>query len=98
MDTVMQRHGPAGPACFDFIVTHRGRQLRGTPWEVIGRKRVTAQVGLTIMPPIELSRSQQVQRKKFDLGQTARKNGLNALDALRRVFLGNPFVPAVNND
>ena len=27
---------------------------------------------------------------------TARKNGLNALDALRRVFLGNPFVPAAN--
>jgi len=27
---------------------------------------------------------------------TARKNGLNALDALRRVFLGNPFVPAGN--
>ncbi len=27
---------------------------------------------------------------------TARKNGLNALDALRRVFLGNPFVPALN--
>jgi transposase len=27
---------------------------------------------------------------------TARKNGLNALDALRRVFLGNPFVPAVD--
>jgi len=27
---------------------------------------------------------------------TARKNGLNALDALRRVFLGNPFIPAVN--
>jgi transposase len=27
---------------------------------------------------------------------TARKNGLNALDALRRVFLGNPFVPVVN--
>ena len=27
---------------------------------------------------------------------TARKNGLNALDALRRVFLGNPFVPGVN--
>jgi len=27
---------------------------------------------------------------------TARKNGLNALDALRRVFLGNPFLPAVN--
>ena len=25
---------------------------------------------------------------------TARKNGLNALDALQRVFLGNPFVPA----
>ena len=24
---------------------------------------------------------------------TARKNGLNALDALHRVFLGNPFVP-----
>jgi hypothetical protein len=24
---------------------------------------------------------------------TARKNGLNALDALQRVFLGNPFVP-----
>ncbi|MBN1425820.1 IS66 family transposase [Candidatus Fermentibacteria bacterium] len=27
---------------------------------------------------------------------TARKNGLNALEALCRVFLGNPFVPAVN--
>ena len=27
---------------------------------------------------------------------TARKNGLNALYALRRVFLGNPFVPAPN--
>jgi transposase len=27
---------------------------------------------------------------------TARKNGLNALDALQRVFLGNPFVPASN--
>ena len=27
---------------------------------------------------------------------TARKNGLPAMDALRRVFLGNPFVPAVN--
>lgn len=27
---------------------------------------------------------------------TARKNGLNALDALRRVFLGDPFIPAVN--
>jgi len=27
---------------------------------------------------------------------TARKTGLNALDALRRVFLGHPFVPAVN--
>jgi len=27
---------------------------------------------------------------------TARKNGINALDALRRVFLGNPFVSAVN--
>jgi len=27
---------------------------------------------------------------------TARKNGLNAQHALRRVFLGNPFVPAVN--
>ena len=27
---------------------------------------------------------------------TARKNGINALDALQRVFLGNPFVPAVN--
>ena len=27
---------------------------------------------------------------------TARKNGLNALDALRRVFQGDPFVPAVN--
>jgi len=24
---------------------------------------------------------------------TARKNGLNALDALQRVFLGQPFVP-----
>lgn len=29
---------------------------------------------------------------------TARKNGLNALDALRRVFLGNPFAPAVNTE
>ncbi len=27
---------------------------------------------------------------------TARKNGLNALDALRRVFAGDPFVPAVD--
>jgi len=27
---------------------------------------------------------------------TARKNGLNALEALRRVFLGDPFVPAGN--
>ena len=27
---------------------------------------------------------------------TARKNELNALEALQRVFLGNPFVPAVN--
>ena len=27
---------------------------------------------------------------------TARKNGLNALEALQRVFLGNPFVPTVN--
>jgi transposase len=27
---------------------------------------------------------------------TARKNGLNALDAIQRVFLGNPFVPAIN--
>ncbi len=27
---------------------------------------------------------------------TSRKNGLNALDALQRVFLGNPFVPAPN--
>jgi len=27
---------------------------------------------------------------------TARKNGLNALDALRRVFLGDPFVPGAN--
>jgi len=27
---------------------------------------------------------------------TARKNGINALDALRRVFLGNPFIPAAN--
>jgi len=27
---------------------------------------------------------------------TARKNGLNALDALHRVFLGNPFVPSLN--
>jgi transposase len=27
---------------------------------------------------------------------TARKNGLNALDALRRVFAGNPFVPAID--
>ena len=29
---------------------------------------------------------------------TARKNGLNTLDALRRVFLGNPFIPAVKNE
>jgi transposase len=28
---------------------------------------------------------------------TARKNGLNALDAVRRVFQGNPFMPAVNS-
>jgi transposase len=27
---------------------------------------------------------------------TARKNGVNALDALQRVFLGNPFVPTPN--
>jgi len=27
---------------------------------------------------------------------TARKHGLNALAALRRVFLGNPFVPVLN--
>ena len=27
---------------------------------------------------------------------TARKNGVNALDALQRVFLGSPFVPTVN--
>jgi len=27
---------------------------------------------------------------------TARKNGVNALDALQRVFLGTPFVPTVN--
>jgi transposase len=27
---------------------------------------------------------------------TARKNGLNALDALQRVFLGNPFLPVIN--
>ena len=29
---------------------------------------------------------------------TARKNGRNALDALRRVFLGNPFVPTGNTE
>ncbi|OGV45497.1 MAG: hypothetical protein A2X46_00480 [Lentisphaerae bacterium GWF2_57_35] len=28
---------------------------------------------------------------------TARKNDINALDALRRVFLGNPFVPTINS-
>jgi transposase len=27
---------------------------------------------------------------------TARKNGLNALDAIQRVFLDNPFVPTIN--
>ena len=27
---------------------------------------------------------------------TTRKNGLNAPDALRRVFIGDPFVPAIN--
>ncbi len=27
---------------------------------------------------------------------TARKNGLTALDALRRVFAGDPFVPVLN--
>mgnify|MGYP006919561552 CR=1 FL=1 len=26
----------------------------------------------------------------------ARKNGVNALDALQRVFLGNSFVPTIN--
>lgn len=31
-----------------------------------------------------------------DAVSTARKNGLNALDALRRVFAGDPFVPTVN--
>lgn len=29
---------------------------------------------------------------------TARKNGINALDALRLVFLGKPFTPAVNTE
>jgi len=29
---------------------------------------------------------------------TARKNGINALDALRRVFRGNPFAPAVHTE
>ena len=29
---------------------------------------------------------------------TARKNGLNALDALSRVFQGEPFMPAVNTE
>jgi transposase len=29
---------------------------------------------------------------------TARKNGVNALDALQRVFLGNPFVPTINTE
>ncbi len=28
---------------------------------------------------------------------TARKNGLTALDALRRIFLGNPFLPTPNS-
>jgi len=27
---------------------------------------------------------------------TARKNSINALDSLRRVFLGDPFIPADN--
>jgi len=27
---------------------------------------------------------------------TARKNGVNALDALQRVFCGHPFVPTIN--
>jgi hypothetical protein len=27
---------------------------------------------------------------------TARKNSVNALDALQRVFLGRPFVPTTN--
>jgi hypothetical protein len=27
---------------------------------------------------------------------TARKNGINGIDALRGVFLGDPFIPAVN--
>jgi transposase len=27
---------------------------------------------------------------------TARKNGLNTLDSLRRVFLGDPFIPTIN--
>ena len=31
-----------------------------------------------------------------DYVSTTRKYGINALDALRRVFLGNSFIPAVN--
>jgi hypothetical protein len=31
-----------------------------------------------------------------DYASIARKNGLNALDALQRVFLGTPFVPTIN--
>ena len=29
---------------------------------------------------------------------TARKNGLNALETLRHVFLDDPFIPGANND
>lgn len=40
--------------------------------------------------------SQAQQTPRPIIVSTARKNGLNALDALQRIFLGNPFVPAVN--
>jgi len=35
-------------------------------------------------------------RMQRGLVTTVRKNGINALDDLRRVFLGDPILPAVN--
>ena len=35
-------------------------------------------------------------RERTEWNSLARQNSLNALDALRRVFLGNPFVPVID--